>query len=110
VNAEAIGILVSGILEAIRSHQLERAAALIAAAERRQEKGIYEGCSAIVNEISRALAAAKRAKKAALAEVDAIPDVSRLDIEQRLRGPLERLMEREIDKLRAERRRVSLQA
>jgi hypothetical protein len=110
VNADAIGILVRGLLDAIRAHELERAANLIVEAELRQQNKSYDGRSEIVNEISRAIAAAKRAKKAALAEVDAIPDVSRLDIEQRLRGPLERLLEREIDNLRAERRRASRQA
>lgn len=108
MNAEAIGILVSGILDAIRSHELERAAALIAAAERTQEKESYEGRSAVVNEISRAILAAKREKEAALAAVDALP-VPRSDIEL-LRGRLERLLEREIDKLRAKRRRASRQA
>ena len=110
MNADAIGILVRGILDAIRSHELERAADLIAAAERTQDAVSFWGRVAVVNEISRAIGVAERAKAAALAEVDAIPDVLRLDIEQRLRGPLERLLEREIDKLRAEKRRVSRQA
>ena len=110
MNADAIGILVRGILDAIRAHELERAAALIAAAERTQEKESYEGRSVIVNEISRAITVAKRAKKAALAEVDAILGVPRLDIELRLRDPLERLLEREIDKLLAKKLRVSRQA
>lgn len=108
MNAEAIGILVSGILDAIRAHELERAVALIEAAELKQEMESYDGRSAIVNEISRAFPAAKKAKEAALAAVDALP-VPRSDIE-RLRGSLERLLEREIDKLRAKKRRVSRQA
>lgn len=110
MNADAIGILVRGILDAIRAHELERAANLITEAELRQQKKSYDGRSEIVNEISRAIAAAERAKEAALAEGDAIPGVPRLDIKQRLRDPLERLLEREIDKLRAKKRRVSRQA
>jgi len=107
MDADTIGILARGLLDAIRANELERAEKLIAAAERQHTQVDFQGRASVVDEINLAIQAAKRAKKSALAAAKALRGVPLVDLEQRVLGPLERLMEREIDKLLAEKRRRS---
>lgn len=107
MDAEAIRLLGRAILAAIEANELERAASLVAQAECANENVSFGDRAAVVLETTRAIAAAKRAKSETLAAAAALPVVTRLDLELRVLGPLDRLLEREIDKLRAEKRRLS---
>jgi hypothetical protein len=107
MDADAIARLGRGILDALRARELERAEALVNEAQARQDQHSFQDRAAVITELSRCISAAKMAKERALNEAAALPGVSRLDVELRLLGPLDRLLERELDKLRREKQRLS---
>ncbi len=107
MDADAIARLGSGILDALRAHELERAEALVNEALARQDQHSFQDRAEVVTELNRCIVASKLARERALKEAAALPGVSRLDVELRLLGPLDRILERELDKLRREKERLS---
>jgi hypothetical protein len=107
MDADAIARLGRGVLDALRERELERAEALVAEAQARQDRLSFNDRAAVVMELNRCMLAARTAKERALKEAAALPGVSPLDVELRLIGPLERLLDREIDNLRREKQRLS---
>jgi hypothetical protein len=107
MDADAISLLGRAILDALRARELERAEALVQEAQAAQDRQSFQDRAAVVTELNRRMLAAKTAKERVLKEVAALPGVSRLDVDLRLIGPLDRLLEREIEKLRREKERLS---
>ena len=95
------------VIRCVRQIEIERARAVLAEAHDRQSKEDFESRSQQVSAATLALVAAKRAKEQVLAELAKLPSSERLDAEHRLMPIVHEVFDREISRLRGEKRTLS---